>query len=88
MNMLLLTGLSLGLSLSILSANNFYADKVTTSSVNNVNKQIVYNMPDNGVGIKYANSGIEMTRAEKESAGISGIARYEDMAKNWLKKIL
>jgi hypothetical protein len=68
MNMILLTGLSLGLSLSVLSANNFYADKVTESSANNVTKQISYSMPDNGSGMKYADGGMETTRSQKESA--------------------
>jgi hypothetical protein len=40
MNMMLLTGLSVALALSVMTSNNFYADKVTTASINDFNKQI------------------------------------------------
>jgi hypothetical protein len=42
MNMVLLTGLSVALALSIITSNNFYADKVTNTSINHFNKQASY----------------------------------------------
>ncbi len=36
MNMLLLVGVSVGFALSVLASNNFYSEKVFTSSVNQV----------------------------------------------------
>lgn len=46
MNMILLTGLSVALALSIMSSNNFYADKVTASSIKDAHKQVELAMPD------------------------------------------
>jgi len=40
MNMLLLTGLSIGLALSIMNANNFYANNVTTTSIKQTTDKI------------------------------------------------
>ncbi len=40
MNMLLLTGLSIGLALSIMNANNFYANNVTTTSIKQATDKI------------------------------------------------
>jgi len=39
MNMMLLTGLSVALALSVMTTNNFYVDKVTTASINQFNEQ-------------------------------------------------
>lgn len=40
MNMMLLTGLSVALALSIMTTNNFYANKVTNTSIKDANNQI------------------------------------------------
>jgi hypothetical protein len=38
--MMLLTGLSVALALSVMTTNNFYADKVTNASINQFNNQV------------------------------------------------
>jgi hypothetical protein len=40
MNMILLTGLSVALALSVITTNNFYVNKVTSTSIKDTNKQI------------------------------------------------
>jgi hypothetical protein len=40
MNMMLLTGLSVALALSIITMNNFYANKVTITSIKDGHRQI------------------------------------------------
>jgi hypothetical protein len=39
MNMIILTGLSVAFALSIMSTNNFYADRVTNTSIKDAHKQ-------------------------------------------------
>jgi hypothetical protein len=39
MHMLLLVGISVGFALSVLTSNNFYAEKAFTSSVNHAQSQ-------------------------------------------------
>lgn len=39
MNMMLLTGLSVALALSVMSSNNFYANKSTTASIKQFDEQ-------------------------------------------------
>jgi hypothetical protein len=42
--MILLTGLSVALALSMMTTNNFYADKATNSSIKDADKQIEMTM--------------------------------------------
>lgn len=44
MNMILLTGLSVALTLSIMTVDNFYANKVTNTSIKDANRQIEMTM--------------------------------------------
>jgi len=39
MNMILLTGLSVALALSVMTTNNFYVEKVTNASINDFKDQ-------------------------------------------------
>jgi hypothetical protein len=45
MNMLLLVGVSIGFALSVLTVNNFYANKTFTASTNLVKSQIAKLIP-------------------------------------------
>jgi hypothetical protein len=44
--MMLLTGLSVALALSVMTSNNFYAEKVTNASINDFNRQAETSMSD------------------------------------------
>jgi len=70
MNMLLLTGLSVGLALSIMNANNFYANSVTTTSIKQATDKI-----ESVVAMPVANANQYMT----------GSNHYMSDAYHWMK---